>query len=90
MVHCIIDWSGGRQPCEEGNPHLTIRTAETQIKIDLNNTDKLSKKLMPKLTKLEATNNSYSVGLGKNERKVGAAMEDQEMLKALNTGVIET
>lgn len=76
MIHVILNWSN--TPADgEPNPHVTIRTPETQKNIMLDN-------MLPQDDDriegdMEVTRNSLSQGTGTNRRNPGGAMErDQE------------
>ena len=81
MIHAILNWKLKAPPESEPDPHITLRDAETQAKIDLDTMEPLmsgrpagSAPVKPRITKkMEATRTSFSRGLGQ-ERSVGAAV----------------
>src|SRR5262249_14564686 len=89
MIHAILEWSGKVASVEEPTPHITLRNADTQAKIDLDAMSPLPDEATRIKSKLEATKSSYSQGLGV-DREPGANMkQDEETFKYLTSKAVQ-
>jgi hypothetical protein len=73
-VHAILGFQDG--DALPPNPHVTLRNAETQVKIDLDISNPLPQSRIPGA--MEVTRSSYSRGLGNNEREKGLNMPQDD------------
>jgi len=89
MIHAILEWPGKRSRTEKPTPHITLRNAETQAKIDL---DKISPKARGEERvrgEMEVTRTSFSQGLGVHRKPGESMVRDDESFDNLRSAEVQ-
>lgn len=74
MIHAIIEWNNKTHHLSAPKPHITLRNADTQVKIDLDTTNPKSSSRIE--GDMEVTSSSFSQGLKVNREPGGSMRTD--------------
>jgi len=85
MVHAILEWAGGNHRVPP-TPHITLRNADTQARIDLDTSNPLP---AARVQGLEATRTSFSQGLGVHRDPGASMVRDDPSFDRLRSGDVQ-